>query len=166
MWITTQFTNNGIPATSLNPSISAWRVSDNNLIEHGNMSHISNGLYKYNFSTYDDNVDYIFQADGGETLLDIDRYQFGNNEIGQVTNQANSISSSLNSELMIIAGLVQRNQRITDCVYDGNGNLIQSTLSIYSSAQDAELEETPIKQFRMDAIYNNNELTNYLMKEL
>jgi len=79
--------------------------------------------------------------------------------------QANSISS-LNSELAIIAGLVQRNQRITDCVYDGNGNLIQSTLSIYSSAQDAELEDTPIKQFRMDAIYNNNELTDYLMKEL
>jgi len=40
----------------------------------GDMSHVSNGLYKYDFAAYDDSIDYVFQADGGATLGNSDRY--------------------------------------------------------------------------------------------
>jgi len=103
------------------------------------MVHIANGLYKYSFANYDDSIDYVFMADGGISLSSAPegRFQFGNNEIGQVTNQSDSISAALNSELAIIAGLVQRNQRIV------------------------------IKQFELTAVYNlSNQLEDYLVKEL
>ena len=133
------------------------------------MTHISDGLYKYNFSTYDDSIDYVFLADGGISLSASSegRYQFGNNEIGQVTNQADSISASIASELSIIAGLVQRNQRITNLTYDANDNLLTSILSIYTSASDANSETSPIKQFQLNAVYNiDGTLSDYLMREL
>ena len=167
IWLTVQFTNGGIPATGLTPSLSGWRVDTNALVTSGNMTHVSNGLYKYEFSAYDDSIDYIFQADGGATLADMDRYQFGNNEIGQVTSQADSISAAHTTELAIIAGLVQRNQRITDTVYDANKNLITATLKIYSSAADAYDQVNEITQFRLDAVYNpDGTMSDYMVREM
>lgn len=169
MNITTLFTNNGTPATSLTPSLTGWRIDTDAIVTSGDMIHIANGLYKYSFPNYDDSIDYVFMADGGISLSSAPegRYQFGNNEIGQVTNQSDSISAALNSELTIIAGLVQRNQRITNCIYDANGNLLSSILSIYPSATDAQNETNVIKQFELIAIYNiSNQLEDYLVKEL
>jgi hypothetical protein len=81
--------------------------------------------------------------------------------------QANSISGALNSELAVIAGLVQRNQRITNAAYDANNNLLSATLSIYSSAADANSQTNPIKQFGLVATYNgSNQMTDYKVTEL
>jgi len=167
--ITTLFTINGNPATTLTPSLTGWRIDTDAIVTSGNMAHIANGLYKYSFSAYDDSIDYVFMADGGISLSASSegRYQFGNNEVGQITNQADSISAVHASELAIIAGLVQRNQRITNCTYDGSNNLLSATLSIYSSASDAESQTSPIKQFSVNATYNgSNQMTDYKVKEI
>jgi hypothetical protein len=63
-----------VPETGLVPSITGWRIDTDTLIVSGNMTHVSNGLYKYDFSAYDDSIDYVFQADGGTTLGNDDRY--------------------------------------------------------------------------------------------
>jgi hypothetical protein len=182
MLLTLSFTSEGIPQTGLTPSISGYRLDTDALVFNGLMSHISQGMYKYDFSTYDDSLDYTFIADGGATLSDIDRWQYGSNDIGQVTNQndaisadqtiqytnlynqANSISASHTSELAIIAGLVQRNQRITNCVYGSSGELETATLSIYGSKSNAETQTSPIKTFSLSATYNGSgEMTDYLV---
>jgi len=141
-------------------------VDTDAVVTSGSMVHVSNGLYKYEFTAYDDSIDYVFQADGGITLPTTERYQFGNNEIGQVTSQADAISANHASELAIIAGLVQRNQRIKNCTYGSSGELLSATLSIYPSAIDAIAETSPIKQFSLSATYSGNNMIDYLVKEL
>jgi hypothetical protein len=69
--------------------------------------------------------------------------------------------------LEIIAGLVQRNQRITNCTYGSNGELLSATLTIYPSATDAEAESNAITSFGLTATYDGNgNMTDYLVKEL
>lgn len=166
MFLTLQFTNNGIPVVDLTPSISGYRLDNNTLVFNGIMNHVAQGIYKYDFSTYDDSLDYSFIADGGSTLSNIDRYQYGSNDLAQITTQADSISAAHASELAIIAGLVQRNQRITNCTYGSNGELLTSVISIYPTANDAENETNAIKQFSLEAIYSGTTMIDYLVKEL
>ena len=155
MLITLQFTNRGTPAVELTPSISAWDLSDNSLLFNQNMQEVHGGIYKYDYIDYDHNIDYSFLVDGGDTLDEADRWQWGGNDLAQVT-----------SELEIIAGLVQRNQRITNCTYGSNGELLSATLTIYSSASDADAESDPITSFSLTATYDSNgNMTDYLVKE-
>jgi len=156
MLITLQFTNRGTPATGLTPSISAWDLSNDTLQFSNTMTETPGGIYKYDFSGYDHNVDYSFLVDGGDGLDEADRWQWGGNDLAQVT-----------SELEIIAGLVQRNQRITNCTYGSNGELLSATLTIYPSAADAESESDAITSFDLTATYDGNgNMTDYLVKEL
>jgi hypothetical protein len=156
MLITLQFTNRGTPATGLTPSISAWDLSNDTLQFSNTMTETPGGIYKYDFSGYDHNVDYSFLVDGGDGLDEADRWQWGGNDLAQVT-----------SELEIIAGLVQRNQRITNCTYGSNGELLSATLTIYPSAAYAEAESDAITSFSLTATYDGSgNMTDYLVKEL
>ena len=155
MLITVQFTNRGTPATGLTPSISGWDLSDDSLQFSGTMSETPGGIYKWDFSNYNHNVDYSFLVDGGDTLDEADRWQWGGNDLAQVT-----------SELEIIAGLVQRNQRITNCTYGTAGELLSATLTIYPSAAYADAETNAITSFNLTATYDGNgNMTDYLVKE-
>ena len=155
MLITLQFTNRGTPAIGLTPSISGWDLSDNSLQFNGTMTETPGGIYKYDFSSYNHNVDYSFLVDGGDTLDEADRWQWGGNDLAQVT-----------SELEIIAGLVQRNQRITNCTYGTAGELLSATLTIYPSAAYADAEPNEITSFNLTATYDGSgNMTDYLVKE-
>jgi hypothetical protein len=250
------FTNNGVPATGLTPAISGYNVSTDGLVFNDTMTEMPQGAYKYDFAAYDDSVDYSFIADGGATLADIDRWQSGSNDIGQVTNQndgisaaqtvqfaeivthanavsaeqttqytdltnqadsisadqtaqysnlynqadaisadhtaqfnsldaqadsisaaqtiqysnlynqADSISAVHTSELAIIAGLAQRNQRITHCAYGLSGELLSATLSIYGSKANAESQSSALTTFALSATYDGDiNMTDYLVVE-
>lgn len=155
MLITVQFTNRGTPATGLTPSISGWDLSDDTLQFNETMSETPGGIYKWDFSNYNHNVDYSFLVDGGDTLDEADRWQWGGNELGEVM-----------SELEIIAGLVQRNQRITNCTYGTAGELLSATLTIYQNSTDATNQNNPITSFSLTATYDGNgNMTDYLVKE-
>lgn len=79
------FTNQGSPATGLSPTIDIWKDDGNQVVTAQAMTEIAGGFYKYDFTTYDETLDYCFRADGTDTLQTNERYLFNTNEIGQAT---------------------------------------------------------------------------------
>jgi len=78
MIITAQFTRDSLGVNSLTPTLTVVDVSDGAFVLDGvTMSPVANGTapgwYKYDFTTYDDTVDYIITADAQTDLVD-DRY--------------------------------------------------------------------------------------------
>ncbi len=79
--IVANFTDSGVPKTGLSPLIDIFKVSDNTLlIDDAAMTEIGGGWYKYNFTTYDPDIDIVFICDGTATLGNSDRYVFGGND--------------------------------------------------------------------------------------
>jgi len=77
------FTSDGVPADGLTPTIDIWTVtptSHTKVIDGESMIEIGEGLYKYNFTTYDTDIDYVVKVDGGGSLSGNDRYQASGNE--------------------------------------------------------------------------------------
>lgn len=75
------FTNNGVPATGLSPTIRIRDVFDNSLlVTDANMSEVGDGNYKYDFTSYDLHKDYSIRCDGGIILPNSERYTYGGNE--------------------------------------------------------------------------------------
>jgi len=71
------FTNSGVPATGLTPTISIWKASDSTkVVDEQNMSEIAGGIYKYSYAA-DTDTEYVVRCDGGNTLPNVDRYTFG-----------------------------------------------------------------------------------------
>ncbi|TFG95454.1 hypothetical protein E4H12_13210 [Candidatus Thorarchaeota archaeon] len=82
MLITSFFTKNSVPKLGLTPTIRIWSVTDvsQTLVVNGDsMLEVGDGFYKYDFTLYDFNQDYVFRADGGIPQLD-ERYQYGASE--------------------------------------------------------------------------------------
>lgn len=80
--ITADFRSGGLPQTGLTPSIIIWEVvagaaADVLVISGDPMIEIGNGFYKYTFTGFDPRKDYIYQADGGPSLSDAERYASG-----------------------------------------------------------------------------------------
>jgi len=81
MIITAFFTNNGIPATGLSPTIRIRDLFDNSLvITDAAMSEVGDGGYKYNYISYDATKEYSIRCDGGVLLSATERYTYGGNE--------------------------------------------------------------------------------------
>lgn len=75
------FTNAGFPQTGLTPTIDIWEVSPDSLVVNdAAMTEIGGGWYKYTYTSYDYEKNYVFTADGGGTLTACDRYKYGGNE--------------------------------------------------------------------------------------
>lgn len=68
----------------------------------------------------------------------------------------------LATKMVRVLGLSQENVRITGQEYDGNLNLIGSTISTYPSSEDATAQTSPIAVYEMTASYDgNNRLVDY-----
>jgi len=77
-YVTAFFTNSGIPATGLSPTISIWRTDTGALvINEASMTEIAGGFYKYDFSGYDQSLDYVFRCDGTSSIPNVERYAAG-----------------------------------------------------------------------------------------
>ena len=83
MIIGTFFTNNGALASGLSPTINIVNVATGSLVVSAasmialsQMTH----AYTYDFTDYDDDVNWAITVDGGATLNDQDRYKFAGNE--------------------------------------------------------------------------------------
>lgn len=99
MIIASFFTNNSIPATGLTPTIIIWSLTgttDTIVVNGDTMLEVGDGIYQYNFLTYDANQDYAFRVDGGSTLTDAERYQAGSIDLTTISSsQVSSISDSV-----------------------------------------------------------------------
>ncbi len=75
------FTNSGLPALGLSPTIRIRDVSDGSLaITDEAMTETGDGNYSYTFAAYDLNKNYAIRCDGGAGLPNAERYTFGGNE--------------------------------------------------------------------------------------
>ena len=114
MKIVSAFTDNGVPKTGLTPTLRVRKLSDNSLVvTDANMSEVGDGFYQYDFTTYTSLEDYTIRSDGGITLSNTDRYQFGTDE--------NKSDSILAGERFDNASAKVENDVLT--VYDNDGTI-------------------------------------------
>jgi hypothetical protein len=75
------FTNSGVPATGLSPTIRIRELAGDTLVvTDAAMTEVGDGHYKYNFTGYDATIDYSIRCDGGVTLPAAERYTYAGNE--------------------------------------------------------------------------------------
>jgi len=84
MLIFSFFTDNGIPKTGLSATINIWKADGTQIVTEQNMTEIAGGFYKYDFTIYDEDEDYLIRADGSNTLSSYDRYVYSSNETAGV----------------------------------------------------------------------------------
>jgi hypothetical protein len=76
--ITAFMTNNGAPYSSYVPLISIWNASTNaNIVSSTAMTLVGSSIYKYDFTTFNYGVHYVYQITGDPTVNAIERYQWG-----------------------------------------------------------------------------------------
>ena len=133
MRIISFFTNQGVLATGLSPTIDIVDVNSSSLIMNDasmtvftNMTH----CYYYDFTstsstTYDTDNDYAFTVDGTTSLNDIDRYQFGTND-----------NENLRDDIIVIKKIETGRWRILNnqmLFYDEDGTTVLYTFDLKDS---------------------------------
>ena len=94
MWITSFFTQNGIPKINLTPTINITRISDDMpVVVSGVMLELGGGSYKYDFTDYEITSNYFILCDGGPTLSNYERYTDGTS--GEYGNSLYSIDTTV-----------------------------------------------------------------------
>ncbi len=78
------FTKSGTPETGLSPTIDIYTLDGTKVVDGDGMSEVGGGFYKYDFSGYDEDEDYVIVADGGSTLDNRERYKAYSNEVAPV----------------------------------------------------------------------------------
>jgi len=71
------FENSGVPATGLTPTVNVYEDDGTQVITSQSMSEVGNGWYFYVFTTAVVNTGYMWVADGGSGLSNVDRYESG-----------------------------------------------------------------------------------------
>jgi hypothetical protein len=102
MLITSFFTNNGVPATGLTPTILIYSVTGTGealIVTADPMLEVGNGFYQYVFIGYNSTSNYLFRTDGGSSLDITERYQVGTIDVsaidpGSITDISNSVWES------------------------------------------------------------------------
>ena len=77
------FTENGTPKTGLSPTIDVWTLDGTQVVNAQAMTETAGGFYYYDFTTYDEDLDYVISADS-VTLTGSDRYVYSSNETAGV----------------------------------------------------------------------------------
>lgn len=107
MDIITFFTNNGIPAIGLTPTIRIRRVSTGALlVTDAAMTEVGDGFYRYTFSTYDPSIDYAIRCDGGILLSGSERYQYAGNENAAELDSIQDDIIEVNTNILGVSGSV------------------------------------------------------------
>jgi hypothetical protein len=89
------FTLLGVPEAGLTPTITILNIAtDTIIINAASMTESTNmpGLYWYDFSTYDEDIDYGITMDGGATLSGSERYLNGANITNNLEQSFSAIS--------------------------------------------------------------------------
>jgi len=139
MWIKAYFSKNGLPATGLIPKLTGYDLFDNSIVLNAvDMSEVGNGIYKYDFTRYDNSKDYSFISDGGVTLSDYERYADGDSddsgEIDQIYQKLPTGQIADSDDMKRVLGLTHHNIFIDLPTYDDDNNLIGARVRIYSDA--------------------------------
>jgi len=156
--ITSAFTDNGEPKTGLTPIITIIDADTNTeVVTAASMTELQDGWYKYSFITYDFDKSYVINVDGGATLNDSERYQFGGND---------SFKEDIDFDILEvtgrIVGLVQENFRLKDQVYNGSGQLTSGTIRLYPTKTDTINDTNATEEYSVVSTYNiSGQRTDY-----
>lgn len=146
------FTDNGVPKTGLSPTIDVLEADGTVVINAQNMSEVGRGFYKYDFSGYDGDEDYVIRADGGAVLANAERYVYTTNE---------EDTSTIETIVRRSLGLNQENFRIFNPTYDRNNNLTSALIKTYNNASDCNNSVNPLAQYQITATYSRNKMATY-----
>jgi len=86
MNIISYFSEAGVAKTGLTPSITIRILDGTVKVNAQSMTEVAGGFYKYDFTTYDEDEDYLISVDGGSSLTDQDRYLANTNETAGIGN--------------------------------------------------------------------------------
>lgn len=142
------FTDKGIPAEGLIPTIKIIEVSVGTIIANWEpMTEISDGWYKYDFP-YNYTKEYVATIDGGPDLSTNERYLFASKDNDlhdtknivwnatvndfQVAGSFGEIIKRTSDDLKRALGLMHENIYIDNPVYDEFNNLVSARVRIYS----------------------------------
>ena len=93
------FTNSGMPATGLSPTIRIREVPAGTLVvTDAAMTEVGDGHYSYDYTGYDYLKDYAIRCDGGATLAASERYTYAGNE-----NYVDDIDSTIDNNTSILS---------------------------------------------------------------
>jgi len=157
MNLTAYFTNNGIPATDKNPTITVWDITNQTpVINSAEMTEIAGGFYVYNFGGYDYTKDYVIQA-YESTLPDSEKYVVATND---------SDSQNTQGVLKQILGMVQSNFRMVNQEYDTSGRLTRANIYTYSTPSDL-VSDIPLHSYLIEADYDGSgNLVDYVVTDI
>lgn len=165
MLITSFFADSGNPKTGLTPTIQIVNAATGTIvISAASMTEISAanapGWYRYDFTTYDDSVDYTMTADGGSVLKPTDRYVYGGNDLGQVTEAIDNLNDIDGTDVQ--AAMTAQGYTTTRAIYLdelGPTNLPADIDAILAdtSAIDARLPSDPADQSDVEAAITASE---------
>ena len=148
MYFTAYFTDDGSPKTGLSPTITVYDLSDSSKVVDGaNMTEVALGLYKYQYTSYDSEKDYVGRADGGATLTAAaERYvpvSSGINAIGETVEGTVTLVRAVRAILSVFAakriGMRTLNTKFRDqgdskdrldVTLDAQGNITAVTLDL------------------------------------
>ena len=149
------FTNNGSPALGLNPTIRIRNVVTNALlVTDASMSEVGDGHYKYNFTTYDKDIDYSIRCDGGVLLPASERYTYAGNE-NYIDDISETVTEAVSGISVSAAGVDY--DLIADKVWDEDTKSHQASGSFGEMINDISTDVKNISASNSDI---SNEITN------
>lgn len=113
----------------------------------------------------------LVAADLSEVVTDLDEikgvgFATGDDSLVQIRTTVTASLNTIAANVTRALGLSQENFTITGHVYDGDGNLTQSTVTIYPSRDDLILDQNEIATYTMLAAYDGDgRLTNYSVRK-
>jgi hypothetical protein len=142
------FTSAGVPATSLAPipTISIWGADGTVYATASAMTEIAGGFYRFDFTTYDQNIDYVFQS-YASSLATSEQYVIATND---------SDSQSTQGIVKQILGLSQGNFIMSAQTYDASGRLETSDMYTYDSQADTDADTNRLHTYNIVANYDGS----------
>lgn len=145
------------PKTGLTPTITIVNVAtDVVVVGPVAMTELTNGpgWYWYDFTIYDDSIDYAMTADGGSLLSPYDRYVPGSNDLGQVTNAIDNLNDLSGADVQ--AAMTSQGYTTTRAPYLdelGPTNIPADVDAILAdtTAMDSRLPSDPADQSQVEA---------------
>jgi len=114
MWITTEFTSNGVGVTGLLPVIIIRDLEDNSVVVSGTMSEIGDGFYAHNFFSYDMQKDYAILCDS-VTLPTAIRYNaLATGEYGNRIDNVHMVSDNIDVRALLLRKIMTNKQDVLD----------------------------------------------------
>jgi len=157
-WVVAYFENGGSPATGLTPLLKIRAIDSGSLVvEDIPMAEVSNGFYRFDFTTYDITKDYVMLADG-VILSNSDRYLEGaTGEYGNISNNIYLMSDNVDYRVLLMKKLAENKLELLNntqdnwVLYDNDGTTPLLVFDVSDVNGEAIMQATSMASKRSKA---------------